>query len=125
MQIIMIGAGAMGGVYGGLLTRKGFDVTLLDPRHDHIAVIRREGLIVEGVRGRHVVHLPAQSESTGLAPADMRLSLLTPTPRTPPRLRPRRCSSLMASRSLCKTASAMWRHYVKYWECTGLSPGSA
>jgi 2-dehydropantoate 2-reductase len=66
----MIGAGAMGGVYGGLLTRKGFTVTLLDPRQDHIGVIQKEGLIVEGVRGRHVVRLPAQTTSAGLAAAD-------------------------------------------------------
>ena len=32
MRIYMIGSGAMGSVYGGLLTRAGFNVTLIDPR---------------------------------------------------------------------------------------------
>ena len=32
MRIYMIGAGAMGGVYGGLIKRAGYDVTLVDAR---------------------------------------------------------------------------------------------
>jgi 2-dehydropantoate 2-reductase len=70
MRIYMIGAGAMGSVYGGLLARAGFDVTLIDPREDHIGAVRRNGLIVEGVCGRHVIRLPAYTGHTGLAPAD-------------------------------------------------------
>jgi 2-dehydropantoate 2-reductase len=62
----MIGAGAMGSVYGGLLAYAGFDVTLIDPREDHIERVGREGLIVEGVRGRHVIRLPAQTSHAGL-----------------------------------------------------------
>ena len=38
---VMIGAGAKGGVYGGLLARTGCDVTLLDVRADHVAAIER------------------------------------------------------------------------------------
>jgi 2-dehydropantoate 2-reductase len=70
MRIYMIGAGAMGSVYGGLLTRAGYEVTLIDPRADHVGVIVREGLTIEGVRGRHVVRLPAQTSHAGLLPAD-------------------------------------------------------
>lgn len=71
MKIYMIGAGAMGGVYGGLLTRAGYDVTLIDPREDHIGKIRSEGITVEGVRGTHVIKLPAQSSHAGLPPGDL------------------------------------------------------
>ncbi|HWQ37729.1 MAG TPA: ketopantoate reductase family protein [Burkholderiales bacterium] len=71
MRIHMIGAGAMGGVYGGLLKRAGHDVTLIDPRVDHIERIRREGLIVEGVRGRHVVQIPACTGPEGLAACEL------------------------------------------------------
>jgi 2-dehydropantoate 2-reductase len=60
----------MGSVYGGLLTRAGCDVTLIDPRADHVGVILREGLTIEGVRGRHVIRLPAQTSYTGLPAAD-------------------------------------------------------
>lgn len=71
MRIYMIGAGAMGGVYGGLLARAGRDVTLIDPRADHVAAIRRDGLAVEGVRGTHVVKVPAHTSPAGLPPADL------------------------------------------------------
>ena len=71
MRTYMIGAGAMGGVYGGLLTRAGFDVTLIDPREDHIGLIQRDGLIIEGVRGRHVIHAPAKLTYAGLPPGDL------------------------------------------------------
>ena len=71
MRIYMIGAGAMGGVYGGLLARAGYDVTLIDPREDHIRKIQREGITVEGVRGTHVIGLPAQCDYAGLPPADL------------------------------------------------------
>ena len=71
MKIYMIGAGAMGGVYGGLLKRAGYDVTLIDPREDHIRKIRNEGITIEGVRGAHVIRLPAQSDTAGLPPADL------------------------------------------------------
>ena len=71
MKIYMIGAGAMGGVYGGLLSRAGCDVTLIDPREDHIGKIRSEGITIEGVRGTHVIRLPAQSGHAGLPPGDL------------------------------------------------------
>jgi 2-dehydropantoate 2-reductase len=71
MRIYMIGSGAMGSVYGGLLRRAGFDVTLIDPRADHVGLIQRNGLIVEGVRGRHVIKLPARTSHAGLEPADL------------------------------------------------------
>jgi 2-dehydropantoate 2-reductase len=71
MRIYMIGAGAMGGVYGGLLARAGFDVTLVDPREDHIGRIRSEGIAIEGMRGKHVVRLQAQCDPAGLPPADL------------------------------------------------------
>jgi len=71
MKIYMIGAGAMGGVYGGLLTRAGFDVTLIDIRKDHVDKIRSDGLTVEGVRGTHVIRLPSQVGGAGLPPADL------------------------------------------------------
>src|SRR5919205_3007120 len=70
MRIYMIGSGAMGSVYGGLLAHAGFDVTLIDPREDHISRVQRDGVIVEGVRGRHVIRVPAITSHAGLPPAD-------------------------------------------------------
>jgi 2-dehydropantoate 2-reductase len=70
MRTYVIGAGAMGGIYGGLLAKAGYDVTLIDIRQDHIGLVERDGLVVEGVRGHHVIRVPAQTDGTGLAPAD-------------------------------------------------------
>ena len=71
MRIYMIGAGAMGGVFGGLLARAGYDVTLIDLREDHIRKIQSEGITIEGMRGTHVIKLRAQCDYAGLAPADL------------------------------------------------------
>lgn len=71
MRIYMIGAGAMGGVYGGLLKRAGCDVSLIDPREDHIGKIVQGGITVEGVRGTHVIAIPAHTDPSGLPPGDL------------------------------------------------------
>lgn len=71
MKIYMIGAGAMGGVYGGLLSRAGYDVTLIDIRQDHIGKIREGGIAIEGMRGSHTIKLPAQIEFGGLPAGDL------------------------------------------------------
>src|SRR5260370_11205544 len=70
MHIYLVGAGSMGSVHGGLLTRGGYEVTRIGPRADHAGVIVREGLTIEGVRGRHVIRLPAHTSHAGLPPAD-------------------------------------------------------
>jgi len=71
MRIYIIGSGAMGGIYGGLLFRTGLDVTLIDVREDHLGVIQRDGLTIDGVRGHHVVRVPARNGIAGLPPADL------------------------------------------------------
>ena len=69
MRIAVIGAGAMGGSYGGLLAVAGEDVGLLDARPDHVGAIRADGLRVSGVFGEHVVRLPAAESPEGLEPS--------------------------------------------------------
>ena len=71
MRIYMIGAGAMGGVYGGLIKRAGYDVTLVDLREDHVAAIKRDGLKVEGERGTHVIPIPVHTSHEGLPAGDL------------------------------------------------------
>ena len=70
-RIYVIGAGAMGGFYGGLLKLAGYDVSLIDVREEHVAIIRRDGLKVEGVRGNHVVNVPAYTSHEGLDKCDL------------------------------------------------------
>ena len=69
MRIVVVGAGAMGGSYGGLLALAGEEVNLLDARSEHVEAIRRDGLRVSGVFGEHVVRLPAAESPEGHEPS--------------------------------------------------------
>lgn len=71
MRIVMFGAGAMGGIYGGLLALDGCDVTFVDTRPALVETLRRDGLRLEGVRGDHVIRTHAATDVDGLAPADL------------------------------------------------------
>jgi len=71
MKITVVGAGAMGGSYGGLLAVAGHEVSLIDAWREHVEAINRDGLRVDGVRGEHRVRLPASTEPGSEAPADV------------------------------------------------------
>ncbi|MFW6028008.1 MAG: ketopantoate reductase family protein [bacterium] len=51
MKIAILGAGAMGSVYGAFFARAGNDVWLVDRRVDHMAAIQSDGLRVSGASG--------------------------------------------------------------------------
>ncbi len=48
-NIVVIGAGAVGGYFGGHLTRVGIPVTLIDPWPAHVEAMRRDGLTLSGM----------------------------------------------------------------------------
>ena len=52
--VLIAGAGALGSVVGGLLAARGWPVTLLG-RVEHLDVVRRRGLRIEGLFGEHHV----------------------------------------------------------------------
>jgi len=52
-RIGIVGAGAIGCVVGGLLSKAGYDVTLVDQWPEHVEAIRKNGLIVETRAGEH------------------------------------------------------------------------
>lgn len=56
MRFLVIGAGAIGSVFGGLLAKTGEDVTLVG-REPHIAAIRQRGLKINGIWGEHKVQI--------------------------------------------------------------------
>jgi 2-dehydropantoate 2-reductase len=62
MRITVIGAGAMGSTYGGLLRRAGYDVTLVDVWPEHLAAINRDGLHLSGISGDQRIAIPAVRE---------------------------------------------------------------
>jgi 2-dehydropantoate 2-reductase len=47
MKIGIVGAGAMGGLFGGMLTKAGQDIWLIDNHKERAEKINREGLIIE------------------------------------------------------------------------------
>ena len=55
MKIAIIGVGAMGSVYAGLLADAGHDVWAVDLWQDHLDAIARNGLRIEGPDGKRVV----------------------------------------------------------------------
>ena len=59
MRIGIIGAGAIGCVVGGLLTKAGRDVTLLDQWPEHVETLKREGLRLSGTCGEHRIRVKA------------------------------------------------------------------
>jgi 2-dehydropantoate 2-reductase len=58
MKIAVIGAGAIGSVIGGLLSKAGEDVTLIG-RKPHVDAVNRNGLVLEGESGRIVIKVKA------------------------------------------------------------------
>ena len=69
MRIAVFGAGAIGGLVGGMLARSGSDVCLI-ARGDHLAAIRRDGLRVLGLDTDIVVRVPATDDPAEAGPVD-------------------------------------------------------
>jgi len=59
MRIGIIGAGAIGSVVGGMLTKAGHDVTLIDQWPEHVEAMRNSGLRLSGTCGDHTVRVKA------------------------------------------------------------------
>lgn len=55
-RILIMGAGGVGGVVGGLLSRGGHDITLVDQWVEQVEAIKKNGLVVETRWDRHETH---------------------------------------------------------------------
>lgn len=71
MQVFVVGAGAMGCLYGAALAAGGAGVTLVDTSAAHIEAINRDGLEVETRQGTARVPLPAVLPSEAQGQADL------------------------------------------------------
>ncbi len=62
MKIAIVGCGAMGSVYAGLLASNAHEVIGIAPMPEHIQAISKRGLRVEGASGDRVVRIRAYTE---------------------------------------------------------------
>jgi len=58
-RIGVIGAGAIGGTIGGLMTKGGEDVLLIDPWKEHVEAMRTKGLHIQTLKDDHHVEVKA------------------------------------------------------------------
>src|SRR5688572_5702043 len=70
-RVVVIGAGAMGGLFGGLLAEGGLDVTLVDTWEEHIAAIASKGLRIVGVGGDRTIPVKATADAGTVTAADV------------------------------------------------------
>ncbi len=71
MRIVIIGTGAMGSVYAGLLADAGLDIWAVDSWAEHVEAINRDGLRVSGASGERVARLKATTDAREAGPADL------------------------------------------------------
>ncbi len=71
MKIAVVGAGAMGSVYAGLLAKAGNDVWAVDVWREHVEAIRANGLRVEGASGDNTVAMNATTDAAEVGACDL------------------------------------------------------
>jgi 2-dehydropantoate 2-reductase len=71
VKIAVVGTGAMGSVYAGLLASAGHEVWAVDSWQEHIDAIRERGLRVEGASGDRIVHLRATTDAAEAGEAEL------------------------------------------------------
>lgn len=76
MRVTVIGAGAMGSIFGLALARAGVAVAFLDTRADQVEAIARDGLVVRNALGEQRLRAPAATDPSALPKADAALVLV-------------------------------------------------
>lgn len=71
MKIAVVGAGAMGSLFGALLAESGNEVWLCDIRQDHIHAVRQNGLMLEYESQTRVVKLHAVIDPLQIGQSDL------------------------------------------------------
>ncbi len=71
MKIAIVGAGAMGSIYAGLLGDAGNDVVAIDTWAEHVEAIRAHGLRIEGASGDRTVRIRATTDPTEAGVCDL------------------------------------------------------
>ncbi len=69
-KVAVLGAGAMGCLFGGLMAEKGLDVTLIDVWKEHVDAINSKGLKMDGHGGDRYIKIKATTDPATLKPVD-------------------------------------------------------
>ena len=69
-KVAVLGAGAMGCLFGGLMAEKGLDVVLIDIWKDHVDAINKNGLKMDGHGGDRFIKIKATTDPSTLKPVD-------------------------------------------------------
>ncbi len=70
-HVVVLGAGAMGSLFGGLVAEGGLDVTLVDPWQEHIDAVKKDGLKMVGYGGDRHISLQATTDPASIESADL------------------------------------------------------
>ena len=70
-SVAVVGAGAIGSLFGGLLQAGGLDVTLIDIWEEHIRAIQKDGLKITGYGGDRVVRIGATTSVAEVGVVDV------------------------------------------------------
>ncbi len=76
MNVAVIGAGAIGSLFGGLLTEAGADVWLVDVWQDHVDEITMRGLSIEREGSTRTVRAKASTDPGEVGQADLIIVLV-------------------------------------------------
>ncbi|HEX6265985.1 MAG TPA: 2-dehydropantoate 2-reductase [Burkholderiales bacterium] len=71
MKIAIVGTGAMGSVYAGLLASAGHEVWAIDRWREHVEAMRAKGLRLEGASGDRTVKVNATTDAKDAGPCDL------------------------------------------------------
>ena len=70
-HVVILGAGAMGCLFGGLLKEGGLNVTLVDIWKEHVDAINRHGLRMAGFGGERAIPIRATTDVASAPAADI------------------------------------------------------
>jgi 2-dehydropantoate 2-reductase len=70
IKVAVLGAGAMGCLFGGLMAEKGLDVVLIDVWKEHVDEINKNGLKMDGHGGDRFIKIKATTNPLTLKPVD-------------------------------------------------------
>jgi 2-dehydropantoate 2-reductase len=79
MRVAVLGAGAMGAIFGSAFHRAGCEVVFFDNRSEVVEAINSNGLALDGVLGASAVRFFATTDAAELGRADLALVLVDST----------------------------------------------